>query len=59
MSEKTLEEKALGLAQLTLSGKTELERSVVIHQHIGSRAMGDMVIESFQPNPGRHSFIYS
>ncbi|CAL8327986.1 unnamed protein product [Boreogadus saida] len=53
MSEKTLEEKALGLAQLTLSGKTELERSVVIHQHIGSRAMGDMVIETFEPNPDR------
>ncbi|KAG7280113.1 hypothetical protein CRUP_003740 [Coryphaenoides rupestris] len=51
MSEKKVQEKALGLAKLTLSGKTELERTGVIHQHIGSRAMGDMVIETFEPNP--------
>ncbi|KAG7282116.1 hypothetical protein CRUP_008228 [Coryphaenoides rupestris] len=53
MSEKKMQEKALVLAKLTLSGKTELERTAVIHQHIGSRAMGDMVIETFEPNPDR------
>uniref|UniRef100_A0A673YMG5 BRCA1-associated protein n=1 Tax=Salmo trutta TaxID=8032 RepID=A0A673YMG5_SALTR len=37
---------------LSLSGKTELERVAVLHQHIGSRTMGDMVIETFTPNPG-------
>ncbi|KAJ3605113.1 hypothetical protein NHX12_027163 [Muraenolepis orangiensis] len=51
MSENTLQEKALGLAKLSLSGMTELERTAVIHQHIGSRAMGDMVIETFEPDP--------
>lgn len=51
MSEKQGQEKALGLAKLSLSGKTELERTALIHQHIGSRAMGDMVIETFEPNP--------
>uniref|UniRef100_A0A674AQX2 BRCA1-associated protein n=1 Tax=Salmo trutta TaxID=8032 RepID=A0A674AQX2_SALTR len=36
---------------LSLSGKTELERAAVLHQHIGSRAMGDMVIETIN-QPG-------
>ncbi|KAG7498817.1 BRCA1-associated protein [Solea senegalensis] len=52
MSEEELQDKALGLAKHTLSGKTELERAAVLHQHIGSRAMGDMVIETFEPCPG-------
>ncbi|KAK5879126.1 hypothetical protein CesoFtcFv8_024461 [Champsocephalus esox] len=50
MSEKELQEKALGVAKHTLSGKTDLERAAVLHQHIGSRAMGDMVIETFEPS---------
>lgn len=53
MSEEDLEDKALGLAKLALSGKTDLERTAVIHQHIGSRAMGDMVIETFEPSPDK------
>uniref|UniRef100_A0A8C7Y1D8 Uncharacterized protein n=1 Tax=Oryzias sinensis TaxID=183150 RepID=A0A8C7Y1D8_9TELE len=48
MSEEQLQEKALGLAKLSLNGKSELERAAVLHQHIGSRAMGDMVIETFE-----------
>ncbi|KAM3874097.1 BRCA1-associated protein [Diretmus argenteus] len=52
MSEGELQEKALGSAKLALSGKTDLDRAAVLHQHIGSRAMGDMVIETFEPNPG-------
>lgn len=52
MSDEELQEKALGVARHTLSGKTELERAAVLHQHIGSRAMGDMVIETFEPSPG-------
>uniref|UniRef100_A0A6Q2Z466 BRCA1-associated protein n=1 Tax=Esox lucius TaxID=8010 RepID=A0A6Q2Z466_ESOLU len=55
MSEEDLQEKALGFARLSLTGKTELERAAVLHQHIGSRAMGDMVIETLTPNPGRRS----
>uniref|UniRef100_A0A3Q4B464 BRCA1-associated protein n=1 Tax=Mola mola TaxID=94237 RepID=A0A3Q4B464_MOLML len=51
MSDEELQEKALGVARHTLSGKTELERAAVLHQHIGSRAMGDMVIETFEPSP--------
>ncbi|KAK9532212.1 hypothetical protein VZT92_009609 [Zoarces viviparus] len=53
MSEKELQEKALCVAKHTLSGKTDLERAAVLHQHIGSRAMGDMVIETFEPGPDK------
>eukprot|EP00063_Salmo_salar_P019093 XP_013993928.1 PREDICTED: uncharacterized protein LOC106568275 isoform X3 [Salmo salar] len=53
MSEEDLQEKALSSARLSLSGKTELERAAVLHQHIGSRTMGDMVIETFTPNPDK------
>lgn len=53
MSEEELQEKALGLAKLALGGKTDLERAAILHQHIGSRAMGDMVIETFEPSPGK------
>ncbi len=52
MSEEELQEKALGVAKHALSGKSDLERAAVLHQHIGSRAMGDMVIETFEPSPG-------
>uniref|UniRef100_G3N557 UBP-type domain-containing protein n=1 Tax=Gasterosteus aculeatus aculeatus TaxID=481459 RepID=G3N557_GASAC len=51
MSQEDLREKALCVAKHTLSGKTDLERSAVLHQHIGSRSMGDMVIETFEPGP--------
>lgn len=54
MSEEELQEKSLGLAKLSLGGKSELERAAVLHQHIGSRAMGDMVIETFEPGPGKN-----
>uniref|UniRef100_A0A8D3DUN6 BRCA1-associated protein n=1 Tax=Scophthalmus maximus TaxID=52904 RepID=A0A8D3DUN6_SCOMX len=53
MSEEELRDKALGLAKHALSGKSELEREAVLHQHIGSRAMGDMVIETFEPSQGK------
>lgn len=53
MSEEQLQEKALGLAKLSLNGKSELERAAVLHQHIGSRAMGDMVIETFEAAQGK------
>lgn len=52
MSDEELQEKALGVAKHTLSGKSDLERAAVLHQHIGRRAMGDMVIETFEPSPG-------
>uniref|UniRef100_A0A1A8Q9E0 BRCA1-associated protein n=1 Tax=Nothobranchius rachovii TaxID=451742 RepID=A0A1A8Q9E0_9TELE len=51
MSNDGLQEKALALARHTLSGKSELERAAVLNQHIGSRAMGDMVIETYEPTP--------
>ncbi|TKS84875.1 BRCA1-associated protein [Collichthys lucidus] len=53
MSDEELQEKALCVARHALSGKTELERAAVLHQHIGSRAMGDMVIETFEPSPDK------
>lgn len=57
MSEEELQEKALGLAKHTLSGKTDLERAAVLHQHIGSRAMGDMVIETFEPSASKNMSV--
>lgn len=51
MSDEELQEKSLGVAKHTLSGKSDLERAAILHQHIGSRAMGDMVIETFEPSP--------
>ncbi|TNM92109.1 hypothetical protein fugu_019121 [Takifugu bimaculatus] len=53
MSDEELQEKALGVAKHTLSGKSDLERAAVLHQHIGRRAMGDMVIETFEPSPDK------
>ncbi|CAG05318.1 unnamed protein product [Tetraodon nigroviridis] len=53
MSGEELQEKALGAAKRTLSGKSDLERAAVLHQHIGRRAMGDMVIETFEPSPDK------
>ncbi|XP_026888079.2 BRCA1-associated protein [Electrophorus electricus] len=50
MSEGEMREKALASAKTALVGKTELEKSAVLHQHIGSRAMSDMVIETFAPD---------
>lgn len=52
MSDEELQEKSLGVAKHTLNGKSDLERAAILHQHIGSRAMGDMVIETFEPSPG-------
>lgn len=57
MSDEELQEKALGVAKHALSGKTDLERAAVLHQHIGSRAMGDMVIETFEPSPGENMHV--
>lgn len=53
MSEEDLQDKALGVAKHVLGGKTELEREAVLQQHLGSRAMGDMVIETFEPGPDK------
>uniref|UniRef100_A0A672SIH8 BRCA1-associated protein-like n=1 Tax=Sinocyclocheilus grahami TaxID=75366 RepID=A0A672SIH8_SINGR len=50
MSEDEMREKALTSARATLGGKPELERAAVLHQHLGSRVMSDMVIETFQPS---------
>uniref|UniRef100_A0A8C4EUE8 BRCA1-associated protein n=1 Tax=Dicentrarchus labrax TaxID=13489 RepID=A0A8C4EUE8_DICLA len=52
MSDEELQEKALCVAKHTLSGKTDLERAAVLHQHIGSRAMGDMIKEEVKTPVG-------
>ncbi|KAM4720535.1 BRCA1-associated protein isoform 2-T2 [Anableps anableps] len=52
MAEEELRDKTLGLAKHALSGKSELERAAILHQHMGSRAMGDMVIETYEPSSG-------
>lgn len=59
MSDGELQEKALGVAKHTLSGKSDLERAAVLHQHIGRRAMGDMVIETFEPSPGENVHLFN
>lgn len=50
MSEDEMREKALVSARVTLDGRTDVERSAILHQHLGSRVMSDMVIETFQPS---------
>lgn len=57
MSDEELQEKSLGVAKQTLFGKSDLERTAILHQHIGSRAMGDMVIETFEPSPGELTHV--
>lgn len=52
MSEDEMREKALVSARVALDGKPDLERSAILHQHLGSRVMSDMVIETFQPSAG-------
>lgn len=52
MSDDEMRDKGLASARATLSGKTDLERASVLHQHLGSRVMTDMVIETFQSNAG-------
>lgn len=59
MSDEELQEKALGVAKHTLSGKSDLERAAVLHQHIGRRAIGDMVIETFEPGPGENVHLFN
>ncbi|KAF5906861.1 BRCA1-associated protein, partial [Clarias magur] len=46
MSEEEMQDKALASARMALGGKTEVEKASILHQHIGSRAMSDMVIET-------------
>ncbi|XP_008323860.1 BRCA1-associated protein [Cynoglossus semilaevis] len=49
MSEEERQDRALGFAKLT----RELERAAVLHQNIGSRAMAEMMIETFEPCPDK------
>lgn len=55
MSEEELRDKSLCLAKHALNGKSELERTAIQHQHMGSRAMGDMVIETYEASSGKLS----
>uniref|UniRef100_A0A671PFK5 BRCA1-associated protein n=1 Tax=Sinocyclocheilus anshuiensis TaxID=1608454 RepID=A0A671PFK5_9TELE len=58
MSEDEMREKALTSARATLGSKPELERAAVLHQHLGSRVMSDMVIETFQPSAGLKRTVF-
>ncbi|MBN3314847.1 BRAP protein, partial [Atractosteus spatula] len=49
MSDDEIKEEALGSAKACLSGKSTLEKTAIIHQHLGSRVMSDMVIETISP----------
>ncbi|KAF7701074.1 BRCA1-associated protein [Silurus meridionalis] len=46
MAEEEMQDKALASARVALGNKTELEKAAILHQHIGSRNMSDMVIET-------------
>ncbi|MBN3281947.1 BRAP protein, partial [Polyodon spathula] len=50
MSDDEIKEKSLRSASASLDGKTSTERTVILHQHIGSRAMMDMAIETISPS---------
>lgn len=52
MSDDEFKERTLGSAKAALSGKSDLDRTAVLHQHIGSRAMTDMAIETFSHSAG-------
>lgn len=52
MSDEEMRDKALASARMALGGKTELEKAAILHQHIGSRAMSDMVIETLVASSG-------
>lgn len=52
MSDEEMRDKALTSAKMALGGKTELEKAAILHQHIGSRAMSDMVIETLVASSG-------
>nr|XP_006640510.1 PREDICTED: BRCA1-associated protein [Lepisosteus oculatus] len=49
MSDDEIKEEALGSAKACLSGKSTLEKTAIIHQHLGGRVMSDMVIETISP----------
>ncbi|XP_039628127.1 BRCA1-associated protein isoform X1 [Polypterus senegalus] len=55
MSDDEIGEKALSAARACLDGKSGTEKAAILHQHIGSRAMSDMVIETFSPAHGNSS----
>ncbi|RXM90727.1 BRCA1-associated protein, partial [Acipenser ruthenus] len=50
MSDDEIIEKSLRCASASLDGKTSTEKTVILHQHIGSRAMMDMAIETISPS---------
>ncbi|XP_066545203.1 BRCA1-associated protein isoform X2 [Amia ocellicauda] len=50
MSDDEIKEKAVGSAKACLNGKSDLEKKAALHQHIGSRAMTDMAIETISPS---------
>lgn len=52
MSEEEMRDKALASARMALGGKTEIEKAAILHQHMGSRAMSDMVIETLMASSG-------
>ncbi|MBN3272555.1 BRAP protein, partial [Polyodon spathula] len=50
MSDDEIKEKSLRSAITSLDGKTSAEKTMILHQHIGSRAMMDMAIETISPS---------
>ncbi|CAJ0923773.1 unnamed protein product [Ranitomeya imitator] len=51
MSDEEIREKTLRTAAASLEGKTPVEKTSILHQHIGRREMTDMIIETIGPSP--------
>ncbi|MEE6503897.1 hypothetical protein FKM82_005005 [Ascaphus truei] len=51
MSDEETKEKTLRNATACLDGKAPVEKTTLMHQHIGRREMTDMIIETIGPNP--------
>ncbi|XP_077318135.1 BRCA1-associated protein isoform X1 [Lithobates pipiens] len=50
MSDEEIKEKTLHAAAGYLDGKTPVEKTAILHQHIGRREMTDVIIETIGPN---------
>lgn len=54
MSDEEIKEKTLHAAAGYLDGKTPVEKTAILHQHIGRREMTDVIIETIGPNTGEY-----
>uniref|UniRef100_A0A7D9NK00 BRCA1-associated protein n=1 Tax=Xenopus tropicalis TaxID=8364 RepID=A0A7D9NK00_XENTR len=51
MSDEEVKENTLHVAATYLEGKLPVDKTAILHQHIGRREMTDMIIETLGPSP--------